>query len=279
MSRGSLSLRGRSLEWGVRTYVMGVVNITPDSFSQDGTSDPDSATAVAVHQRDAGSDLLDFGAESTRPGHQPIDEATELSRLMPVLERFRAQDQTTIVSIDTFKPAVFRRAHAAGGDILNSIWGLDEALLDVALECNAPVIAMHNKSVAVYRNVVDEVLASLDATAQHAVRRGMKAENVILDPGIGFGKTADHNLELLAALDRLVGLGFPTILGTSRKSTLGKLTGKPVTDRVYGTAATLAFAASAGIDVVRVHDVDAARDVVRVADAIARKWRPEGWGA
>jgi len=278
MSRGSLHLRGRSLEWGVRTYVMGVVNITPDSFSQDGTSDPDAATAIAVHQRDAGADLLDFGAESTRPGHQPIDEATELSRLMPVLDRFRTNDRTTIVSIDTFKPAVFRRAFAAGGDILNSIWGLDEALLEVAIECDAPVIAMHNKSVAVYRNVVDEVLASLDATAQRAVRRGMKAENVILDPGIGFGKTADHNLDLLDALDRLVALGFPTILGTSRKSTIGKLTGKPVTDRVHGTAATLALAAAAKIDIVRVHDVDAARDVVRVADAIARKWRPDGWG-
>jgi dihydropteroate synthase len=271
-------LRGRSLEWGVRTYVMGVVNITPDSFSQDGTSDPDAATAIAVHQRDAGADILDLGAESTRPGHQPIDEATELARLMPVLERFRVQDQTTILSIDTFKPAVFRRAHAAGGDILNSIWGLDEALMEVALECGAPVIAMHNKSVAVYRNVIDEVLASLDATAQQAVRRGIKAENVILDPGIGFGKTADHNLELLGALERLVALGFPTILGTSRKSTIGKLTGKPVSDRVYGTAATLALAAAAGIDIVRVHDVEPARDVVRVADAIARKWRPEGWG-
>jgi len=265
--------------WGIRTYVMGVVNITPDSFSEDGTSDPDAATAIAVRQRDSGADMLDLGAESTRPGHQPIDEATELSRLIPVLERFRARDQTTILSIDTFKPAVFRRAHALGGDILNSIWGLDEALLEVAIECSAPVIAMHNKPVAVYRNVVDEVLASLHATAQRAVRRGMKAENVILDPGIGFGKTADHNLEVLGALERLVALGFPTILGTSRKSTIGKLTGKPVTDRVYGTAATLALAAAAGIDIVRVHDVESARDVVRVADAIARKWRPEGWGA
>ena len=133
MARGSLVLRGRTLEWGTRTYVMGVVNITPDSFSQDGTSDPDEATAIAIRQRDAGSDMLDFGAESTRPGHQPIDEAIELARLVPVLERFRAGDKGTIVSIDTFKPAVFRRAHAKGGDILNSIWGLDDALLERGL--------------------------------------------------------------------------------------------------------------------------------------------------
>ncbi|MGH7714836.1 MAG: dihydropteroate synthase, partial [Vulcanimicrobiaceae bacterium] len=224
------------------------------------------------------SDMLDFGAESTRPGHQPLDEATELARLMPVLERFRARDKGTIVSIDTFKPAVFRRAHAAGGDILNSIWGLDDALLDVAVDCGVPVIAMHNKAKAVYQSVVDEVLASLGGMAERAVKRGMKVENVILDPGIGFGKTADHNLEVLGALDRVVALGFPTLLGTSRKSTIGKLTGKPVTDRVYGTAATVALAAAAGIDIVRVHDVEPARDVLAVTDAVVRKWRPEGWG-
>ena len=149
---------------------------------------------------------------------------------------------------------------------------------NAASDCGAPVIIMHNKSEAVYRNVIDEVLASLAGMAERAVKRGMKVENVMLDPGIGFGKTADHNLELLGALDRLVALGFPTLLGTSRKSTIGKLTGKPVTDRVYGTAATVALAAAAGIDIVRVHDVEPARDVIAVVDAVVRKWRPAGWG-
>lgn len=256
---------------------MGVVNVTPDSFSGDGVSDPEEAAGFARAQRDAGADLLDFGAESTRPGHQPIDEATELARLLPALECFRRGDSTTLVSIDTFKPSVFRRAHAAGGDILNSIHGLDDALLDVALACGAPAVIMHNKAEAVYRNVVDEVLAYLQASAERAVQRGFRAENVIVDPGVGFGKTAEHNVALLGALDKLVALGFPTLLGTSRKSTLGKLTGRPVDERVFGTAATVALAAAAGIDVVRVHDVAPARDVVAVADAVVRGWRPSGW--
>jgi dihydropteroate synthase len=257
---------------------MGIVNVTPDSFSGDGTSDPDLAAAAARARLDAGADLVDFGAESTRPGHRPIDEATELGRLLPALQRFRAEDATAVVSIDTFKPEVFRRAHAAGGDILNSVWGLDDALLAVAAELGTPVIAMHNKTEAVYAgNVVDEVLAYLDAAGQRAVRRGIPPESVVLDPGIGFGKTAEHNIEILASLDRLVALGFPTLLGTSRKSTIGKLTGKPVGERVFGTAATLALAAAAGIDIVRVHDVAPARDVLAVADAIARGWRPSDW--
>lgn len=276
--RGSLTLRGRSLAWGERTYVMGIVNVAPDSFSGDGQDDPEKALALALAQRDAGADLLDIGAESTRPGHRPIDGVTELLRLIPVLEAFRATDQRTIVSIDTFKPEVFRSAHAAGGDVLNSIWGLDDGILEAALESGAPVVAMHNKRVALYeRDVVDEVLAYLDRAAALAVKRGMPPQRVILDPGIGFGKLPEHNIAVLRSLDRFVSLGFPTLLGTSRKSTIGKLTGKKVEDRVFGTAATLALAVAAGIDVVRVHDVGASRDVVAVADAIERDWRPDGW--
>lgn len=256
---------------------MGVINVTPDSFSGDGTSDAAAAADRAAAQRDAGAALLDFGAESTRPGHNPIDEKTELRRLIPALERFRAGDPTSIVSIDTFKPAVFRAAHAAGGDILNSVWGLTDELLEAAVECQAPVIVMHNKSQAVYENVVDEVLSYLDEHAQRAVRRGISRERVIVDPGIGFGKTPEHNLSVLGALDRLVSLGFPTLLGTSRKSTIGKLTGKPVSERVFGTAATVALAAAARVDVVRVHDVAPACDVVAVVDAVVRGWRPADW--
>ncbi|MGH7662071.1 MAG: dihydropteroate synthase [Vulcanimicrobiaceae bacterium] len=276
-SRGELNLRGTRLVWGARTYVMGVVNVTPDSFSGDGFADAGSAAAHALAQRDGGADLLDFGAESTRPGHEPISEDIEISRLLPALERFRSVDATTLVSIDTYKPAVFQRARAAGGDILNSIWGIEGELLEAAAETGVPVILMHNKKRAEYVNVVDEVLSYLSKCAELAVRCGIPSERVIVDPGIGFGKTADHNLALLAALPRLVALGFPTLLGTSRKSTIGKLTGKPPTQRIFGTAATVALAAAAGIDVVRVHDVAPARDVVRVIDAIVRGWRPGDW--
>jgi dihydropteroate synthase len=277
-TRGALRLRGRALPWGHRTYLMGIVNVAPDSFSGDGAPDPAAAILRAAAQRDAGSDLLDIGAESTRPGYQPIDERTECERLLPVVEGFRRGDDRTIVSIDTFKPGVYRRAHAAGGDVLNSIWGANGALIEVCVETRSPIVVMHNKAVAIYeRDVVDEVLAALAAAAERCVRAGIPAEHVILDPGIGFGKTPEHNLMLLAALDRLVALGFPTLLGTSRKSTLGRLTGRPVAERAFGTAATVALAAAAGIDIVRVHDVAEQRDVVNVADAVVRGWRPPGW--
>ena len=278
MQRGNLNIRGRTLPWGRRTYVMGIVNVTPDSFSGDGSSESGEAAAIAARQRDSGADIVDFGAESTRPGHEPIDVSTELDRLLPALEEFRALDSSTIVSVDTFKPMVFRCAHASGGDILNSVWGLDDALLEVAAQYGSPVIAMHNKEQASYEGgVVDEVLAYLEKTAERAVRRGLVPEHVILDPGIGFGKTPEHNIALLQSLDRLVALGFPTMLGTSRKSTIGKLTGKAVGDRVYGTAATLTLASAAKIDIVRVHDVAPAREVLAVADAVVRGWRPEDW--
>jgi len=276
--RGALRLRGRSLPWGQRTYVMGIVNVSPDSFSGDGASDTATALARAVEQRDAGCDLVDIGGESTRPGYDPIDAVTEIARLVPVIEALRERDQTTIVSVDTFKAGVYRRAHAAGGDLLNSIWGASDELIAVCVETDSPIVVMHNKAVAIYEgDVVDEVLASLMAAAERCMRAGIPAEHVILDPGIGFGKTPEHNLSLLGALPRLVALGFPTLLGTSRKSTIGRLTGRGVDGRAFGTAATIALAAAAGIDIVRVHDVAEQTDVVRVTDAIVRGWRPPGW--
>jgi dihydropteroate synthase len=277
-TRGALRVRGRVLPWGERTYLMGIVNVSPDSFSGDGALDVPTALARIAAQRDAGSDIVDVGAESTRPGYQPIDAATERARLVPAIAAARAADPTTILSIDTFKPEVYRAAHAAGGDLLNSIWGASDALIDVALETDSPIVVMHNKAVAIYEgDVVDDVLAALAGSAERCVRAGIPVEHVILDPGIGFGKTPEHNLAVLGALPRLVRLGFPTLVGTSRKSTIGRLTGREVDRRAFGTAATVALAAAAGIDIVRVHDVAEQRDVVRVADAIARGWRPDGW--
>jgi dihydropteroate synthase len=278
LARGALRLRGRVLPWGTRTYIMGIVNVSPDSFSGDGVPDAEAAVGRALAQRDAGSDLLDVGAESTRPGHEPIDAATEAARLLPAVAGIRRADPAAIISVDTFKPDLYRAAHAAGGDLLNSIWGADDETLAACVETGSPIVVMHNKAVAIYEgDVVDEVLAALAAAAERAVRAGIPPAHVILDPGIGFGKTPEHNIALLGALGRLVALGFPTLLGTSRKSTLGRLTGRPVEERAFGTAATVALAAAAGIDVVRVHDVDAQRDAVRVADAIVRGWRPDGW--
>ncbi len=278
--RGALRVRGRALPWGAQTYVMGIVNISPDSFSGDGVCDAGRAAAHAVEQREAGADILDCGAESTRPGHRPIAIEEEIARLVPAIARLRSLDPDVIVSVDTYKPEVYLRAHAAGGDILNSIWGAGPSLIDAAVRTRSPIVAMHNAPVPVYEgDVVDEVLRFLLDAATRAVAAGIPAEHVIVDPGIGFGKTAEHNLRILSRLDRLVALGFPTLLGTSRKSTLGKLTGRRVDEREFGTAATVALAANAGIDIVRVHDVREQADVVRVSDAIARGWRPAGWNA
>lgn len=257
---------------------MGIVNVTPDSFSGDGVADARGAVEHALAQHARSSDILDIGAESTRPGHTPLDSHTEIARLVPVIRGVREQLPDAVISADTYKADVFREAHAAGADMLNCVWGLPDDLLDAAAEARVPVIIMHNKERAEYDGpVMDEVLEFLGAAAERALCAGIPKESVILDPGIGFGKTPEHNLEVLHDLARLPKLGFPTLLGASRKSTIGKLTGKNVAERVHGTAATTALAVAAGIDIVRVHDVAEARDVVTVADAIVRGWRPASW--
>jgi dihydropteroate synthase len=161
---------------------------------------------------------------------------------------------------------------------VNSVWGASDAVLDVAAELGMPIVAMHNQHGTAYEgDVVDEVLRYLDDCATRAVLRGIAAGSILLDPGIGFGKTAEHNLAVLNALDRVAGLGFPTLLGVSRKSTIGKLTGKGPHQRLHGSLAAVALAVRSGIDVVRVHDVAATRDAIAVADAVVRDWRPSGW--
>ncbi len=276
--RGFLKIRGADLRWGERTFVMAIVNVTPDSFSGDGVEDPDVATAHAVAQWNAGADLIDVGGESTRPGHQPIDERTEIERIVPVLHAVRERLEDAPISVDSFKPAVVRAAHAAGADLVNSVWGASDELLDVVAELDMPIVAMHNQIGTAYTEpVVDAVVRYLEDCVRRAGARGIAPERILIDPGIGFGKDAEQNLALLRSLDRITALGLPTVLGTSRKSTLGRLTGRAPADRVFATVATTALAVKAGIDVVRVHDVAAARDAVAVADAIVRNWRPAEW--
>jgi dihydropteroate synthase len=275
-TKGELLLRGQRLVWGERTYIMGVVNVTPDSFSGDGICDADEAVARALELIEQGADLIDLGGESTRPGHTPVDSQTEIERVVTAIGAFRKRSNA-IISVDTYKVDVFQAAHAAGADMLNSVWGLTDALLQAAIQHDVPIVITHNKEKPEYNNVVDEVLSYLYESASKAVSAGLKKERVILDPGIGFGKSAEHNLEVLGSLSRFTTLGFPTLIGTSRKSTIGKVTGKDVTDRVFGTAATVALAVAAGIDIVRVHDVSAMLDVVKMSDAIVRRWRPSDW--
>jgi dihydropteroate synthase len=256
---------------------MGIVNVTPDSFSGDGLLSTEQAVDRALNMVRSGADIIDIGAESTRPGHSTITVEEELQRLLPVLAAVR-QRTDSIISVDTTKPLVLVAAVEAGADILNSIWGLTDELLEEIGRLQIPVVLMHNKEKASYAgDVLEEVLNFLSLHAGRATALGIKSEHVIVDPGIGFGKSAEHNLQILHSLERLSELGYPTLLGASRKSFIGKLTARPVESRLIGTCATTALAVAKGIDIVRVHDVAEAQDVLKVADAIVRGTRPEKW--
>lgn len=269
--RGIFRVRNLTHKWGSRTLIMGIVNTTPDSFSGDGLTDPELSVRKAMELSSAGADIIDIGGESTRPGHEPVNTTVELERVLPVIEKLRRACQQVVVSIDTTKAEVLRKAVEYGADILNSVWGLTPELLDAVGTLGVPVVLMHNKEKPAYDgNVVEEVAAYLQAQAQLAIEAGVAPQNVILDPGIGFGKLFEHNLDILRQLPKIASLGFPLLIGTSRKSFIGKLTEKTVEDREFGTAATVSLSISYGCDIVRVHNVAAMLDVVKVADAISR---------
>lgn len=257
---------------------MGIVNVTPDSFSGDGVLDEEIAVERAMLHVARGADILDVGGQSTRPGYHAIDERQEIARVVPVIAAIRHRAPGMPISIDTYKPAVARAAAQAGADIINCVWLAPDPLLEVAREFAMPFIAMHNQEHTRYEGSV--VAAVCDALAEAGARAqsyGLAPDAIVLDPGIGFGKTAEQNISVLSNLEALRALGYPTLLGTSRKSTIGKLTGREPHERAWGTAATTALAIAHGVDIVRVHDVAETRDVVAVADAIVRGWRPPQW--
>ena len=267
------------LTWGRRTYVMGIINVTPDSFSGDGLADDVPAVVdLALRFETDGADILDLGAESTRPGHQPVSAAEELDRLMPALEAVAAAVHIPI-SVDTYKAPVARAALESGARIVNDVWGLraDPDLARVAAEAEAGLVLMHNQNGTRYVDLVPEVVQGLRDSVNHALESGVAESNLVVDPGIGFGKTADQNLQVLKKLDRLKALGYPLLVGTSRKSTLGLLLDLPPEQRMEATAATVALAIAGGADIVRVHDVKEMARVCRVSDAVVRGWRPANW--
>lgn len=278
-----IAIGPRTFAWGERTFVMGVLNITPDSFSGDGllaAADPlETAVARARRMVADGADLLDVGGASSRPGHAPLPPADEIARVVPVIRAVAAVLPGTPISIDTTSPAVASAALDAGAHLLNDVWGVadDPGMVRLAAERGVPIVLMHNRAEARYRNLIAEVIADLQRAVDRAVDAGVSWDNLVLDPGFGFGKTPDHNLALLAGLGALRVLARPVLLGTSRKSTLGKVLDLPADQRVEATAATTVLGVAAGADIVRVHDVLENARAARVADAIVRGWRPAGW--
>ncbi len=260
---------GGRFEWGSRTYVMGIVNVTPDSFSGDGLgTDVKRAVSLGLHMVREGADMLDVGGESTRPGHEPIRSDEEIARVEPVVARL-AREAGVPVSVDTYKLEVAEAAVAAGATIINDIWGLmrSPALADLAASRSCALVLMHNQDGTEYKgDLMDEVKRFLRGAIDRALHAGVPRERVLIDPGIGFGKTAEQNWIVMRRLAELRDLGQPVLIGTSRKSFIGKLLDLPVSERVEGTAATVTAAVLRGADIVRVHDVREMTRVVRVAD-------------
>jgi dihydropteroate synthase len=274
---------GRNVfEWGARTFVMGVINVTPDSFSGDGIgSDVEAAVDQALRMQEHGADIVDVGGESTRPpavyaDAAPVPAEEELARVLPVI-RALARAVDVPISIDTQKARVAEMALEAGASVINDIWGFrrDPDMARVAAESGVPVVLMHNQDHTRYTDVVLDVVAELRRITEAALAAGVARENIILDPGIGFGKTAQHNLEILRRLDEFRALGQPFLIGMSRKSTIGYVLDLPVDDRIEGTAATVALSIANGADIVRVHDVKQMARVAKMSDAIVRGWAGE----
>jgi dihydropteroate synthase len=274
-----LAIGPATFRWGERTHVMGILNVTPDSFSGDGllaADDGSDAVARAVAQARAmageGADLVDVGGESTRPGHEAVGTDEEIGRVVPVIAAIRAALPDLPISVDTTKPAVAEAALDAGANLVNDVWGVapDDALSRLAAARGSPIVLMHNRTEARYTNLIAEIVADLQAAIDRALRAGVAWDSIVVDPGFGFGKTAEHNLELLRHLDAIRLLGRPVLLGTSRKSTLGKVLDLPADQRLEATLATTALAVHGRVDIVRVHDVRENVRAARMADAIIR---------
>ena len=294
MRHASLTVRGRTWTWGQRTYVMGILNITPDSFSGDGLLHARQSDAIplALAQAErfilAGVDVLDIGAESTRPGAQPVGAQQELDRIIPIIHALRTQFDIPI-SVDTYRAPTAEAALQAGADMINDVWGLhaDPDLAAIAARYESPLILMHNRSswanaelkerlggryVGIpYENLVSDIRRELLESVYLAHAAGVRDQDIILDPGVGFGKSTEQNLELVDRLEEFRDLGYPVLLGASRKSFIGYTLNLPPDQRVEGTAAAVAIGICRGADIVRVHDVEFMVRVARMTDAIVRR--------
>lgn len=261
-----------SFQWGERTYVMGIVNLTPDSFSGDGLAGrSEEALARTMRLVDQGADIIDVGGESTRPGAEGVSVQEEMDRVIPFLERLIACVKVP-VSVDTYKSEIAEEALKAGVSMINDVWGLkkDPRLALLAAEYGVPLVLTHNQEGNAYRDLVEEVMHGLRESMELAQKAGVARGNIILDPGLGFGKRGGQNLAILRRLEDFRGLGQPLLVGTSRKFSVAKAMKLSEGDRLGETAATVALAIAHGADMVRVHDVGVMARVSRMADLIVR---------
>lgn len=281
-----------SLEFGKRTFVMGIINVTPDSFSGDGLLKEGEVTRLALTQARrflaAGADILDIGGESTRPGAGSVSANEEIDRVLPVIQALNQAGLKTILSVDTYKAQVAEAALAAGADWINDVWGLqaDPLLAEVVARYQAPVVLMHNRSQPEdvrlkeilggryesvhYEDLMADICAGLSSSIHLALEAGIAPQNIILDPGVGFGKTVTQNLEVVYRLAEVKSLGYPLLLGPSRKSFIGYTLNLPPDQRLEGTLAACVMGIERGADILRVHDVEAVVRAARMTDAILR---------
>ncbi|AKF93581.1 dihydropteroate synthase [Brevibacillus laterosporus] len=261
-----------------RTLIMGILNVTPDSFSDGGRYNQlDDAMRHAERLVKDGADIIDVGGESTRPGSQLVSAEQELERIIPIIERL-SRDIDVPISVDTYKARVADEALRAGAHIINDVWGAkkDSEMAAVAARWNVPIILMHNREQMEYQDFFPDYIKDLQESIQLALAAGVSEEMIVLDPGIGFAKTLQQNLEAMRRLDDLVALGYPVLLGTSRKSMIGKVLDLPVDERLEGTIATVALGIEKGCHIMRVHDVKAIKRTAMMMDAIKKGARYNG---
>ena len=267
----SLTIRDRAFEWGSRTYIMGVVNLSPESFSGDGVASVDEAVAQARRFAAAGADIIDVGGQSTRPGFEELSIEAEIERIEPAVSAI-VEAVELPVSIDAYRSEVATVALQAGAHVVNDIWGFrrDPAMARLVAAWEVPAIVMHNQRGRPFTDVIADIRAGFEESLALADDAGVKRQKLIVDPGFGFGWTVPQNLEMLRRLSELRDLGLPMLVGTSRKSTIGAVLDLPEGERMCPTAATIALSIAAGADIVRVHDVAEMAQVVHMADAVVR---------
>lgn len=268
-----MKIGNKEFKLGKRTYIMGILNVTPDSFSDGGKFN--SIERALKHAREMiaeGADILDVGGESTRPNHTPVGEEEEIKRIVPVIEALSREFDVPI-SIDTYKAAVAEAAIKAGANLINDVWGFkkDSNMAKVAAKYEVPCCIMHNRCDSSYNNLIENIIEDLKESLTIAEKAGVKRENIILDPGIGFAKTYEENLATMKELEKICNMGYPVLLGTSRKSMIGIALDLPVTERCEGTVATTVIGIMKGCDFVRVHDVKENKRAAVMTDAIVRK--------